>query len=245
FINGQKYYAKTDNTGKYILSVKTNKVGTNNVTIGYSGNDKYNPYETNTTFTVTGKQPVTVTYEPINDVNFGENVTITGKFMTNNGKAISNSNVKIYINGIKYLAKTDNTGKYTLSVQTTQTGTNKVSVGYSGNDKYEAYETNTTFTVTGKQPVTVTYEPINNVKQGQNVTITGKFTTNTGKAITNTNVKILINGKKYYAKTDNTGKYTLSTQANTLGTNNVTIGYSGNDKYEAYETNTTFTVLKA
>ncbi|MEE3324451.1 MAG: Ig-like domain repeat protein, partial [Methanosphaera sp.] len=60
-----------------------------------------------------------------------------------------------------------------------------------------------------------------------------------------TNVKILINGKKYYAKTDNTGKYTLSTQANTLGTNNVTIGYSGNDKYEAYETNTTFTVLKA
>ena len=245
FINGQKYYAKTDNTGKYILSVKTNKVGTNNVTIGYSGNDKYNPYETNTTFTVTGKQPVTVTYEPINDVNFGENVTITGKFMTNNGKAISNSNVKIYINGIKYLAKTDNTGKYTLSVQTTQTGTNKVSVGYSGNDKYEAYETNTTFTVTGKQPVIVTYEPINNVKQGQNVTITGKFTTNTGKAITNTNVKILINGKKYYAKTDNTGKYTLSTQANTLGTNNVTIGYSGNDKYEAYETNTTFTVLKA
>ncbi len=242
YINGVKYLAKTDKTGTYVLSVETTQTGVNKVSIGYSGNDKYEAYETNTTFQVLGKQPVIVTYEPISDVNFGENVTITGKFMTSNGKVISNSNVKIYINGVKYLAKTDNTGTYVLSVQTTQTGTNKVSIGYSGNDKYEAYETNTTFTVLGKQPVIVTYEPINNVKQGQNVTITGKFTTNTGKAITNTNVKILINGKKYYAKTDNTGKYTLSTQANTLGTNNVTIGYSGNDKYEAYETNTTFTV---
>ncbi|MEE3324347.1 MAG: Ig-like domain repeat protein [Methanosphaera sp.] len=242
YINGVKYLAKTDKTGTYTLSVATTQTGTNKVSIGYSGNDKYEAYETNTTFQVLGKQPVIVTYEPISNVNYGENVTITGKFMTSNGKTISNSNVKIYINGVKYLAKTDKTGTYTLSVATTQTGTNKVSIGYSGNDKYEAYETNTTFQVLGKQPVTVTYEPINNVKQGQNVIITGKFTTNTGKAITNTNVKIYINGKKYYAKTDNTGKYTLSTQANTLGINNVTIGYSGNDKYEAYETNTTFTV---
>ena len=144
---------------------------------------------------------------------------------------------------MKYLARTDKTGIYSLSVRTTQTGINKVSVGYSGNDRYEAYETNTTFTVTGKQPVIVTYEPIGNVKRGQNVTITGKFKTDTGKAISNTNVKIYINGVKYYAKTDNTGKYTLSAQANTLGINNVTIGYSGNNKYDAYETNTTFTVI--
>ena len=68
--------------------------------------------------------------------------------MTSNGKAISNSNVKIYINGVKYLAKTDNTGKYTLSAQANTLGTNNVTIGYSGNDKYEAYETNTTFTVT-------------------------------------------------------------------------------------------------
>ncbi len=243
YINGVKYLIKTDKTGTYFLSVQTTQTGINKVSIGYSGNDKYEAYETNTTFTVLGKQPVIVTYEPINDVNFGENVTITGKFMTSNGKVISNSNVKIYINGVKYLVRTDKTGTYFLSVQTTQTGINKVSIGYSGNDKYEAYETNTTFTVTGKQPVIVTYEPIGNVKRGQNVTITGKFKTDTGKAISNSNVKIYINGVKYYAKTDNTGKYTLSAQANTLGINNVTIGYSGNNKYDAYETNTTFTVI--
>ncbi|MEE1117309.1 right-handed parallel beta-helix repeat-containing protein, partial [Methanosphaera sp.] len=240
-INGVKYYAKTDSTGTYTLSVATNKVGTNNVTLAYTGNAKYNAYEINTTFNV-GKQNVTVTYEPITNVDYGTNVTITGYFKDSDEKAIKNSNVKIFINGQKYYAKTDNTGKYILSVKTNKVGTNNVTIGYSGNDKYNPYETNTTFTVTGKQPVTVTYEPINDVNFGENVTITGKFMTNNGKAISNSNVKIDINGIKYLAKTDNTGKYTLSTQANTLGTNKVTIGYSGKDKYEAYETNTTFTV---
>ena len=83
---------------------------------------------------------------------------------------------------------------------------------------------------TGKQNVTVTYEPITNVDYGTNVTITGYFKDSDEKAIKNSNVKIFINGQKYYAKTDNTGKYILSVKTNKVGTNNVTIGYSGNDK---------------
>ena len=81
-----------------------------------------------------------------------------------------------------------------------------------------------------------------NVKLGNNVTITGKFTTSTGKAITNANVKIMINGVKYYAKTDRTGSYILSVKTSKVGVNTVTLGYSGNAKYEAYETSTTFNV---
>ncbi|WP_292475299.1 carboxypeptidase-like regulatory domain-containing protein, partial [Methanosphaera sp.] len=112
---------------------------------------------------------------------------------------------------------------------------------YSGNTKYNAYEVNSTFTV-GKQNVIVTYNKISDVKKGNNVTITGKFTDNLGKAIANSNVKIIINGVKYYAKTDSTGKYTFTQQFSTTGTYNVTIGYSGNAKYNPYETNTTFKV---
>ncbi|MEE3418838.1 MAG: Ig-like domain repeat protein, partial [Methanosphaera sp.] len=90
----------------------------------------------------------------------------------------------------------------------------------------------------------VTYEPISDVTLGENVTITGTFTDANGKAVTNSNVKITINGKKYYAKTDSTGKYTLSVATTKEGVNNVTIGYSGSAKYNAFETSTTFTVLK-
>ena len=149
--------------------------------------------------------------------------------------------MKIFVNGVKYYAKTDSTGKYSLSVRVTKVGVNNLSVGYSGNAKYNAYEVNSTFTV-GKQNVIVTYNKISDVKKGNNVTITGKFTDNLGKAITNSNVKIIINGVKYYAKTDSTGKYTFTQQFNTIGTYNVTIGYSGNAKYNPYETNTTFKV---
>ncbi len=242
-VNGVKNYAKTDRNGVYSFIFQADTVGVNEVTVGYSGNAKYEAYETATTFNVVGKMPVVVTYEPIGDVNFGDNVTITGKFTTITGKAITNANVKILINGVKYYAKTDKTGTYVLSVETTVAGVNTVVVGYSGNSKYEAYETTTTFNVLGKQPVVVTYEPISNVVLGNNVTITGKFTTSTGKAITNANVKILINGVKYYAKTDKNGVYIFSLETTVLGNNNVTLGYSGNDKYESYETSTTFKVI--
>ena len=240
-VNGVKYLAKTDKNGKYNLSVLVTKVGVNNLSVGYSGNAKYNPYEVNSTFNV-GKQNVIVTYDPVKEVPAGTNVTITGKFTDNLGKAIVNSNVKIFVNGVKYYAKTDSTGKYSLSVLVTKVGVNNLSVGYSGNTKYNAYEVNSTFTV-GKQNVIVTYNKISDVKKGKNVTITGKFTDNLGKAITNSNVKIIINSVKYYAKTDSTGKYTFTQQFNKTGTYNVTLGYSGNTKYNPYETNTTFKVI--
>ena len=70
---------------------------------------------------------------------------------------------------MKYLAKTDKNGKYNLSVLVTKVGVNNLSVGYSGNTKYNAYEVNSTFTV-GKQNVIVTYNKISDVKKGNNVT---------------------------------------------------------------------------
>ncbi len=241
-INGKKYYAKSDSTGTYTFTTKVSRVGINNVTIGYSGNDKYNPYETSTTFYAT--QDVIVTVYPISDVALGENVTIAGKFTTDDGKAIANSNVKIIINGKKFYAKSDSTGTYVLITNATKVGKNNVTVGYSGNDKYNPYETNVTFNV-GSQDVIITYSPINDVILGENVTITGRFTDTNGKAITNSNVKITIDGKKYYAKTDSTGTYIFSTQTIKEGVNNVIIGYSGSAKYNPFETSTTFTVLKS
>ena len=242
YVNGVKYFARTDKNGVYVLSVLVTKVGVNNLTAGYAGNTKYNEYNINTTFNV-GKQDVIVTYDTITEVKVGTNVTITGKFTDNLGKAITNSNVRLFVNGVKYLAKTDKTGQYTLSVLVTKVGENNLTVGYGGNAKYNEYNINTTFNV-GKQDVIVTHNKINDVKVGQNITVTGKFTDNLGKAITNSNVKIIINGVKYLARTDKTGTYTLTYQTKTTGTNNITVGYGGNAKYNAYETSTTFQVLE-
>ncbi|WP_292473612.1 Ig-like domain-containing protein, partial [Methanosphaera sp.] len=226
---------------EYTTSFKTLEEQT--VTATYAGTDKYNASEDTITFTLE-KGDVIVTVDEITETAYGDNVTITGKFTTSDGKAISNSNVKITIDGKKYYAKTDKTGTYTLSVKASTVGENTITAGYSGNTNYNAYETTATFNVKAADAV-VTYEPISDVTLGENVTITGTFKDANGKAVTNSNVKITINGKKYYAKTDSTGKYTLSVATTKEGVNNVTIGYSGSAKYNAFETSTTFTVLKA
>ncbi|MEE1117507.1 Ig-like domain-containing protein, partial [Methanosphaera sp.] len=241
-LNGVKYYAKTDSAGMYCFSNQTSVSGINNVSIGYSGNNKYNPYEVNTTFLV-GKQDVFVTYNPIVEVPAGTNVSISGTFTTNLGKAVSNSNVRLFVNGVKYLAKTDKNGVYNASILVTAVGVNNLTVGYAGNDKYNSYEINTTFNV-GKQNVIVTYDPVMEVPAGTNVTITGTFTTNLGKAISNSNVRVFVNGVKYLAKTDKNGKYNLSVLVTKVGVNNLSVGYSGNAKYNPYEVNSTFNVGK-
>ena len=225
---------------EYTTSFKTLEEQT--VTATYAGNDKYNASEDTITFTLE-KGDVIVTVDEIAETAYSDNVTITGKFTTSDGKAISNSNVKITINGKKYYAKTDKNGLFALSTKVTTIGENEVTIGYSGNANYNAYETNTTFNVE-KQDVIVTYDTINDVNVGENVTITGTFKDASGKAVANSNVKIIIDGKKYYAKTDSTGAYTFSATMTKAGVKTVTIGYSGNTNYNEYTSETTFMVLQ-
>ncbi len=226
--------------GEFEYTTTFKSVGEQTVTASYAGNDNYNPSEATLTFNVE-KQDVIVTVDPITDAAYGDNVTITGKFTDATGKSITNSNVRVFVNGKKFLAKTDKTGIYTLSVKVNAVGENNVTVGYAGNDNYNSYEDTTTFNA-DKQDVIVTVDAIEDTKVGENVTITGTFTDKNGKAIINSNVKITINGKKYYARTDSTGTYTFTTTVTSAGMNNVTVGYSGNDKYNSYEDITTFNV---
>ena len=242
YINGKQYKARTDKTGTYTLTAPATKIGTNTVVVGYGGSACYNSFEDSTTFNA-GKQDVIVTYETISSVAYGDNVTVTGKFTDKNGKAISNSNVDVYINGKQYKARTDKTGTYILKAPATRIGTNTVVVGYGGSACYNSFEDSTTFNA-GKQSVIVTCEKISDVSYGDNVTITGKFTDKNGKAISNSNVNVYINGKQYKARTDKTGTYKLVTPATKIGNNTVVVGYGGNDYYTSYETTTTFKVKR-
>ena len=241
-VNGKKYIARTDKTGAYSVDAKVSQVGENTVTVGYAGNTNYNAYEDTITFNA-DKQDVIVTVNAIEDTKVGENITITGTFTYANGKAVTNSNVKILINGKKYLAKTDSTGAYTLTTLVTKDGINNITVGYSGNDRLNSYEDTITFNAEA-QDVIITADSVADVTLGENVTITGKFTDKNGKAITNSVVRVTFDGKKYSARTDNTGSYTFTATTKTEGTNTITLNYAGSTKYNAYETSTTFNVIK-
>ena len=216
--NGNVIYGVVNNgklTFKFVAPSQLE--GSQNLTFIFDGNSKFSA--ANKTFPNSlniGKINVTITVNEIGTVNLNDNITVTGKFTETTGKAIANSNVKIIINGVKNYAKTDKNGTYVFVTTASTSGVNNLSVGYSGNNKYRAYEYNTTFTV-GKQNVIVTYDPVMEVPAGTNVTITGKFTDDTGKAISNSNVRVFVNGVKYLAKTDKNGKYNLSVLVTKVG----------------------------
>ena len=148
-INGRAYKASTDKLGRFMITETMRQLGTNNVTVSYGGNDNYNSYTFNTTFNVE-KQDIIITYAPIQDTIYKDNVTITGNITDIHGNALYNINALIRINGKLYKAKTDSTGSYILTTPTTTLGTNNVTLSYDGNSNYNSYVTNTTFNVIEK-----------------------------------------------------------------------------------------------
>ena len=241
-INGKQSKAKTDTTGAFTLTTTANVLGTNNVTVSYAGNTNYKTNSTKTTFKV-NKQNIIVTVNSIKTVRYKDNVTITGKVSDINGKGLYNINALIYINGKLSKAKTNVDGVFTLTTTANVLGTNNVTVSYPGNSNYNSNSTKTTFKV-NKQNIIVTVNSIKTVRYKDDVTITGKITDKNGKALYNINALIYINGKLFKAKTDTTGAFTLTTTANTIGTNNVTVSYPGNSNYNSNSTKTTFKVNK-
>ena len=59
-INGQKYYAKTDNSGYFRYDYKTSKSGTNTVTVSYPGNSNFQSASEYTTFNVKATKKSTI-----------------------------------------------------------------------------------------------------------------------------------------------------------------------------------------
>ncbi|RAP43606.1 MAG: hypothetical protein BZ135_09205, partial [Methanosphaera sp. rholeuAM6] len=101
---------------------------------------------------------------------------------------------------------------------------------YGGSSNYNAYKTNTTFNVE-KQDLIITADDVS-YTDGK-VTIKGTFKNAVGTVVKNTNVRISLNGKTYYAKSDANGIFTF-TQDITTNKITYTLGYGGSATYNAY-----------
>jgi hypothetical protein len=152
--------------------------------------------------------------------------------------------VKILLNGAKYYARTDDNGVYTLVVNANVVGVNNVTLGYDGTSGYNpAQNIFTTFNVS-KQDCIVTFSDIGQGICNENINITGTFKDKNGLILTNSKIKIILNNNVFYTKTDANGNYIFTTKLTTAGINNLTVGYGGNAKYNAYYANTSFNVVK-
>lgn len=239
--NNATYTTSTDDTGTYKYTLTAKTIGTNTVKVQYEGNNVYNKNSTQVKYS-TRKLKSSITINSISGTKYGNNLTITGTLKDENNKLLSQE-VKLKVNKKTYTLTTSDKGIFTQTITADTIGTNNVTITYNGNTTITGNNAQKTFTVT-KQDQTITIKNIATTAYAENITITGKLTDKNGKAQASTNIKVTLNKATVTVKTDNNGEYKYTTQARTLGTNNITVTQEGNTKYNSVTSKKTFTVTK-
>ena len=137
-IDGANYTQPVEN-GKAVVPIHDLSAGNKTAKIYYSGDDKYNPSETNASFTVSKVKPdISIQNATINDD--GRIVVILPEDAT--------GTVTITIDGENHTVPVEN-GKAVFDIQGLSEGKHDIKVYYSGDDKYEAVEFDASITVEG------------------------------------------------------------------------------------------------
>ena len=196
-INNKKYTAAVLNgSAKVIIPGLT--AGKYNMSVSYSGDDKYTQSSANFNITVEDNKNVNLNISDIVMI-YKDGTKMVAVLTDYLGNPIANATVYFTINGKTYAKPTDANG-------TASMGLNLVSniygatVSYNGSDMYNAVSKNITVTINP----TIVADDL--VKMYQNATkFYAKFTDSTGKALANTVVKFNIHGVFYNKTTDKDG----------------------------------------
>ncbi|MBE6494079.1 MAG: hypothetical protein E7Z84_05685 [Methanosphaera stadtmanae] len=208
----------TDNNGKFTYHYQTSVASNNNVTVVFNG-DNYRNEDNKTTTFVTAKINTNINLDTINTVNQGENITISGSLVDEEGKLVQNADIKISINSVSNITtKTDSNGLFNASTNKVDPDNNDISVIYSGDQLYNSSEANASVIV--KMYSIVTVDAVEGVAL-DNVTITAHVTDSKGNAVTGGNIAFKINNQILKDSADKqirvpvvNGIATLSYQAN-------------------------------
>lgn len=244
------YYSGDSN--EFIIIVPKNKFASNHNISHYSVGLNYYYYRYDYNITVKTKdfyikQKTDLTVNNISTIRQHGKVLITGK-ITSNNKPIKNGLIKINVGGVLVSTKIIN-GTYSYTYTANNVELYDVTVVYYGDSINGPTSVKTTFNVTDKNITLPTNISIPTFKQKtykENITITGKLKDANGIIINNATITVKVNTKKYTAKTDSKGVYTVKVLANKVGINNVTVSYAGNNYYKPVTAKTTFkTVARA
>ena len=246
-INGKQVTAKTDKTGYFTYNYKTDRIGKNTVTVTYPGNANFKKATATKTFNVkiTSPIPTYITLNNIKEVNNGQTTTISGLYYYSNNIPLTQTTMRLNINGQTYTAKTDNNGYFAYNYRTSKDGSNTVVVSYPGNANFKAASATKTFNVKSVGPQ-YTYIILNNIPQvayDEYLTISGHYYYGNNIPLTYTPMTININGYKYTAKTDQTGYFSLGYWTEKVGSNTVTVSYHGNNNFKAATATKSFNVI--
>ena len=236
-INNVKQTVKTNKDGVYTLNYTTNKLNTNNVTVTYNGDNKYNKAQNKTTFTVYNNTATITLKTDKKTYTIGESITITPTVSPSD----ATGKVTLNINGLTMQVDVNKSFKY----QTDKTGSITIKAKYNGDKTYKQTNEVATSVVVNKIKTKITLENTTDSKTNTSIIIKGKLTDINNKAIANEKITVEINkNQSMQTKTDKNGNFNVSYVSMEAKQNDITTSFAGNDKYESSQNNTTDTVRK-
>ena len=194
-INGVSYNGKTNSDGVATIALSLNP-GKYTATAYFEGDDDYSA---STNLTSTFNVLPTINAKDITKYYKG-NTKYTATFLTTQGTALANTDVKITVNGKTYTQKTNSKGVVSLAVDL-KPGTYKV----VATDPVTGYKLTTTFKILS----TITASDVSKVYTDSKK-FTAKFLKSNGKALANKYIKFKLQGKTYKVKTNKNGVAKLS-----------------------------------
>ncbi|WP_407424732.1 Ig-like domain repeat protein [Methanobrevibacter sp.] len=225
---GDKEFNATVENGTATVHLDGLTPGEHEIEVIYSGDENYeNATVKSNAITPKLETPINVT---VDDIYVGDKAIITV-----NVPEGASGNVTIEIDGEKYTAPI-NDGKATFEVPDLIAGTKTIAVDYPGDDNYLGNHTTAKISVS-KRPSYVEAK-ITDIGVGENVTIEVRVPNDaTGQVL------IDIDGVGYYVNVTN-GKGVTQIPRIPSGIYNVNLTYTGDDKYEASSTTSSFNVTK-
>ena len=220
-INGKTYSATTDINGSAYVKTASQKIGTYSVTAKFNGNSKY----TKSSFSGKVKVLSSITNRANIVKTYGVEKNFTATFWKDNDR-LSNTTVKIIINGKTYAVKTNSKG-------VAQIGTDLAPGKYTikSYNPYSKETTSNTLTINKDSSKIVAYNEYIPPKTKYTYSITLKSGQNT--PISNAKIQFTFNYKKTTASTDKNGKASLAIPALSKGTYKISYSYGGNSKYKS------------
>ena len=230
-IDGKNNYTVPVVNGTVNTTIPSLPGGVHNVTVDYPGDDKYEPKtDFHDVIVIEASYEMNISAK---DIFVGETAIITVNLPRD-----ATGNVNISIDGKKYTA-TIIGGVATCNVLNLAEGSYNIIASYKGDNKYSSNYAKTTIKVSkvSDYPMNVTVSP-EDVKTNENATITVNLPTDaTG------NVTITVDNTTYTVPVVN-GSANVTVPSLPAGEHNISVNYTGDDKYAPDNVNSTIDVSK-
>ena len=218
-LNYVDYALTTDSKGQVKVSTSNLPVGTFTATF-YAVNSKYNSVSTRLTFSTKSGVILSAFYDEYNR-------KIVATLTNDDGRALSNANIKVVISGFQsstFNVKTNSKGQVNISTVNVVYKEKTATLTYAGNSRYKPASVTVSLDVKTKVIITDVYGYSDKVV----ATLTNSAT---GNPIVNAYMQVEINGANYTVKSDSKSQISIDTSDLGLTSYDVKISYRGNSKY--------------